>query len=284
MAGGAALTVQVVVVGGGPAGLTAAIALAQAGIATALIAPRPKEDHRTTALLAGSVAALDTLGVWPRCRDQSAPLQAMRIVDATARLIRAPEVNFAADEIGLDAFGHNIQNRHLVAALDARTAELPSLRRIAGRGHRGADRRRQRHGRACERRRDHSATRDRRRRPALDLPRRCRHRDRRLDLSADRADLQPATHPAAPQHLDRIPHRERAVHVGATARRPVEPGLRGRTRRGAADPGARRRGARRRRSNGARIRSSARSRSSPAAAPSRSWPKPRAVSAATASR
>ena len=59
-----ALTVEVAVVGGGPAGLTAAIALAEAGVTTALIARRPADDHRTTALLSSSVTALDTLGVW----------------------------------------------------------------------------------------------------------------------------------------------------------------------------------------------------------------------------
>jgi 2-octaprenyl-6-methoxyphenol hydroxylase len=51
----------------------------------------------------------------------------MRIVDATARLVRAPEVSFAASEIGLEAFGHNIENRHLVAALQMQAAALPSL-------------------------------------------------------------------------------------------------------------------------------------------------------------
>jgi 2-octaprenyl-6-methoxyphenol hydroxylase len=125
------LTVEVAVVGGGPAGLTAAIALASAGIETALIARPPATDHRTTALLAGSVTALETLGIWPACAAHAAPLRVMRIVDATSRLIRAPEVCFAASEIGLDAFGHNIENKHLLAALDARTRELPSLLRIA---------------------------------------------------------------------------------------------------------------------------------------------------------
>jgi 2-octaprenyl-6-methoxyphenol hydroxylase len=38
---------------------------------------------------------------------------------------------FEAAEIGLEAFGHNIENRHLIAALDRRAAELPQLRRIA---------------------------------------------------------------------------------------------------------------------------------------------------------
>ena len=68
--------------------------------------------------------------VWPRCRAQAAPLRTMRIVDDTDRLWRAPEVRFDAAEIGLEAFGWNIENRHLVAALQARAAELAELSRI----------------------------------------------------------------------------------------------------------------------------------------------------------
>ena len=115
---------EIVIVGGGPAGLTAAIALGCAGVETALVAPPAPADARTTALLASSVTALDTLGVWERCAAHAAPLRFLRLVDDTGRLMRAPEVMFAAYEIGLDAFGHNIANRHLLAALDARVAEL----------------------------------------------------------------------------------------------------------------------------------------------------------------
>jgi 2-octaprenyl-6-methoxyphenol hydroxylase len=124
-------TAEIVVVGAGPAGLTAAIALAVAGVETVLVGKRPdRADNRTSALLAGSVAALEVLGVWEACRAHSAPLRTMRLVDDTQRLLRAPEVSFSASEIGLEAFGSNIENVHLVAALEARAAALAQLTRI----------------------------------------------------------------------------------------------------------------------------------------------------------
>ena len=122
--------VEVVVVGGGPAGLTAALALASAGVSTALVAPPRARDNRTTALHRSSITALETLGVWQRCRHVAAPLCAIRIVDDTSRLMRAPEVSFEAAELGYEAFGYNIENKHLVAALTARAAEFRAFRRI----------------------------------------------------------------------------------------------------------------------------------------------------------
>jgi len=123
-----AAATEVVVIGGGAAGLVCAIALKTAGIDVLLVAPQPRDDHRTTALLAGSVTALTTLGVWEGCRAHTAPLISIRIVDATGRLVRAPEVTFRAEEIHLDAFGHNVENRHLLAALSARAAALKVAR------------------------------------------------------------------------------------------------------------------------------------------------------------
>jgi 2-octaprenyl-6-methoxyphenol hydroxylase len=122
---------DVAVVGGGPAGVAAAIALAQTGVNTALIARRaPYADNRTTALLGGSVDFLRAIEVWPRCEDKAAALQTMRLVDDTGRLIRAPEVRFSCTEIGLETFGYNIDNRALMAALEQRAAELSNLTRL----------------------------------------------------------------------------------------------------------------------------------------------------------
>jgi 2-octaprenyl-6-methoxyphenol hydroxylase len=120
------ITADVAVVGAGPTGLAAAVALSAAGVSVALIGA-PASDNRTTALLASAVTALDTLGVWRHCRDKAAPLKVMRIVDGTQRLWRAPEVRFACDEIGLEAFGWNVENRDLVAALTTAAREAPRL-------------------------------------------------------------------------------------------------------------------------------------------------------------
>src|ERR1700710_2355547 len=120
-----------IIIGGGPAGLTAAIALAETGAKTALLARRvPYADNRTTALLGASTDLLERLDVWRRCRDQAAALRTMRLVDDTGRLIRAPEVRFSAAEIGLQQFGRNIDNRSLMLALESRVAEFSGLTRF----------------------------------------------------------------------------------------------------------------------------------------------------------
>ncbi|WP_341991102.1 UbiH/UbiF family hydroxylase [Azorhizobium sp. AG788] len=120
---------DVAVVGAGPAGLAAAIGLAAAGISTTLITgPERGNDHRTTALLDGSVKILQQFGVWQHLMPHTAPLRDMRIVDGTRRLIRAPEVTFRSGEIGLEAFGYNIENDVLRRELSAVARTMPALR------------------------------------------------------------------------------------------------------------------------------------------------------------
>ena len=109
-----------VVVGAGPAGLAAALALRQAGFDAVCTGPAPnpdRPDRRTAALLQGSVRFLQALGVWSGFGAEAAPLSALRLVDRTGRLFRAPDMVFDAGEIGESAFGYNIPNTQIVAVL-----------------------------------------------------------------------------------------------------------------------------------------------------------------------
>ena len=126
------INAAIAVVGGGPVGLTAALALADAGRDVTLIAPiEPPPDQRTAALLVGSVALLERLGVSAELQAMAAPLRRIRIADGTRRLLRAPEVTFDAGEIGLPAFGYNVANADLVAALERAVAKRGVIRKNA---------------------------------------------------------------------------------------------------------------------------------------------------------
>lgn len=122
--------IDIAVVGAGPAGLAAALALHHVGAPTALIGPPPQQaangkgDTRTAALLASSVDFLKALGVWQAVAPHAAPLKAIRIVDASSDWFRSPDIQFEARELGLEAFGYNIANDMLAGVLYDRAAEI----------------------------------------------------------------------------------------------------------------------------------------------------------------
>ena len=136
------LTVEVAVVGGGPAGLTAAIALAAAGVETRADRSAPPADNRTTALLAGSVAALDTLGVWAHCAAQgrAAPLDPDRRRDRAA-CSRAARSRSRPPRSASRPSATTSRTAHLIAALDARAADAAFADADRGRGPRHRNRR-----------------------------------------------------------------------------------------------------------------------------------------------
>ncbi len=113
---------DIAIVGTGPTGLAAALALAETGASVALIGPAPSQspasgDTRTAALLDSSVAMLEALGVWEALLPHAAALKAIRILDGSDSPLRSPELQFEASELGLAAFGYNVPNDVLVRAL-----------------------------------------------------------------------------------------------------------------------------------------------------------------------
>ncbi|MDX5357693.1 MAG: UbiH/UbiF family hydroxylase [Rhodobacterales bacterium] len=128
--------VDVLISGGGVAGLTAAGAFGAAGFRVLCVDPAPPvtdeaaegADIRTTAFLQPSIPVLEAAGLWARLAPHAAPLQVMRIVDAggrepVARIVR----DFDASDVSDQPFGWNLPNWLLRREMVARLAELPNV-------------------------------------------------------------------------------------------------------------------------------------------------------------
>jgi 2-octaprenyl-6-methoxyphenol hydroxylase len=118
---------EAVVVGGGLAGVAAAVAVARTGLDTLHLAPKGPRDQRTSALMMPSVDYLRAAGLIDDPGTVGHPLTQIRIIDATGRLIRAPETLFDSAEAGLPAFGWNLSNARLMEAFEAARTALPNL-------------------------------------------------------------------------------------------------------------------------------------------------------------
>ncbi|AMJ60136.1 UbiH/UbiF family hydroxylase [Bosea sp. PAMC 26642] len=120
--------VEIAIVGAGAVGLAAALALAGEGRRVAVLGPiGAARDGRTVALLDGSWRLLGELGLGEALLAVAAPLSVMRLVDDTGSLFRQPPVEFRASEVGLDAFGWNVENAVLVEALAAEAKRNPLI-------------------------------------------------------------------------------------------------------------------------------------------------------------
>ena len=121
---------QAIVVGGGLAGIAAAVAVAKAGLDTLHLAPKGPPDRRTSALMMPSVEYLQSAGLVTEPAAIGQPLTQIRIIDATSRLVRAPETLFDSREAGLAAFAWNFPNIKLLESFEAARAGLANLRTL----------------------------------------------------------------------------------------------------------------------------------------------------------
>jgi 2-octaprenyl-6-methoxyphenol hydroxylase len=129
-------TTDILISGGGVAGLSAAAAFGSAGFSVICVDPSPPvtdgdddgADLRTTAILQPSTPVLTQAGLWDRLSPHAAALQVMRIIDAggpepEARLVK----EFDAAEISDQPFGWNLPNWLLKREMVARLTELPNV-------------------------------------------------------------------------------------------------------------------------------------------------------------
>lgn len=127
---------DIVISGGGIAGLTAAAAFGSLGHRVLCVDPTPPvmaeadpaSDLRTTALLHPSVRVLELAGLWPRFQAHATPLQVMRIVDAGGT-VPEPRVShdFDAADLSDQPFGWNLPNWLLRRETVARLGELDNV-------------------------------------------------------------------------------------------------------------------------------------------------------------
>jgi 2-octaprenyl-6-methoxyphenol hydroxylase len=127
---------DILVSGGGIAGLSAAAAFGAAGFNVTCVDPAPPvtegeadgADLRTTAILQPARALLAHAGLWEALAPFAAPLQVMRIVDAGGE---APEPRvtreFDAADISDGPFGWNLPNWLLRREIVARLTDLPNV-------------------------------------------------------------------------------------------------------------------------------------------------------------
>ena len=129
------LSSDILVIGGGLAGMSLAAALGDAGLSVAVVEPLAPErmldtgfDGRTTAIAAGSAAVLSAIGVWQGVCGDAEPILEIRISDGHSPLF----LHYDHRALGDAPLGHIVENRVLRRALLARLAALPNVTMVTG--------------------------------------------------------------------------------------------------------------------------------------------------------
>lgn len=133
------LKVDVLVAGGGMAGMTMGLALAKGGLSVAVVERQPPStmrdaafDGRTSAIAYGSANVFEGVGVWPRLVDRAQPIQDVRVADGT--LMDGPSslfLHYDHSEIGDHPLGYILENRDIRDALLAEAEAAPTFELIA---------------------------------------------------------------------------------------------------------------------------------------------------------
>ncbi|HML08260.1 MAG TPA: ubiquinone biosynthesis hydroxylase [Xanthobacteraceae bacterium] len=124
--------IDVLIVGGGFAGLTLAIALRQGlgpsfsiTVADPTLGASYADDERASALVAAARRLFETLGVWQSVADETQPILDMVITDSRLDdAVRPVFLTFAGEIEAGEPFAHMIENRHLIAALEAKAKDV----------------------------------------------------------------------------------------------------------------------------------------------------------------
>jgi len=128
------IAVDITIIGGGMAGLTAAIGLAQHGFEVAVVDRASKTDltdaaydGRSSALAYASCQLFEALGIWNHMAPYAQPMLEIRVSDGPSLL----HLHFDSEALGDGPLGHMVENRHTQIALFKRLDELQNIHMLA---------------------------------------------------------------------------------------------------------------------------------------------------------
>jgi len=134
MAAEKSITADITIIGGGLAGLTAAIGLAVHGFEVAVVDRASQRDMtdaaydgRSSALAFASCQLFEALGIWDHMAPYAQPMLEIRVSDGPSLL----HLHFDSEILGDGPLGHMVENRHTQLALFKRLKEMGGIHFLA---------------------------------------------------------------------------------------------------------------------------------------------------------